>query len=201
MKHLLMIIALFLLLMPVNTQTVIRMRMPQQSEQALEVVTLFSEGLPVDIPVVLGVIGFDISGGTAPFLLEWLQNDSVVATGDIAVITPKTGKTYMLRVSDQAGCYAEQSIRLDAQLKIKANYLEDIVRVSPTLISNELNVRVSSYFPLDARIRVFDTNGKLYLNQKLQGDLTTAINWENGMYYVVISAGELLQVTKIIVSN
>lgn len=201
MKQILMIITLFLLLMPVQTQTVIRMRMPQQSEQALEVLTLFSEGLPVGIPVVLGVIGFDITGGTAPFLLEWLQNDTVVATGDIAVITPKSGSTYMLRVSDQAGCYAEQSIRVDTQLKVKSNYLDEMVRVSPTLITDELMVRISSYFPLDARIRVFNTNGKLYLDQGLQGDLTTAINWENGIYYVVISAGELHQVTKVIVGK
>lgn len=201
MKKVLIIIAFILLLMPVHAQTVIRMRMPQQSEQALEVLTLFSEGLPVGIPVVLGVIGFDITGGTAPFLLEWLQNDTVVATGDIAVITPKSGSTYMLRVSDQAGCYVEQSIQVDAQMKIKKNYLEDLVKVSPTLISNELQVRVNSYFPLEAQIRVFDTNGKLYLNQPLSGDLTTAINWEKGMYYVVISAGELHQVTKVIVAN
>lgn len=201
MKKVLIIIAFILLLMPVHAQTVIRMRMPQQSEQALEVVTLFSEGLPVGIPVVLGAIGFDISGGTAPFLLEWLQNDTVVATGDVAVIMPVVGSNYTLRVSDRAGCYVEQSIQVDAQMKIKKNYLEDLVKVSPTLISNELQVRVNSYFPLEAQIRVFDTNGKLYLNQPLSGDLTTAINWEKGMYYVVISAGELHQVTKVIVAN
>ncbi|MDD2284252.1 MAG: T9SS type A sorting domain-containing protein [Paludibacter sp.] len=201
MKQVIMTIAFFLLLMPVHSQTVIRMRMPQQSEQALEVVTLFSEALPVGIPVVLGVIGFDITGGTTPYLLEWLRNDTVVATGEVAVVTPKVGSTYMLRVSDKAGCFMEQALQLDTRSKVKANYLEDIVKVSPTVISNELIVRVNSYFPLDARIRVFDTNGKLCFDQRLQGDFTTAINWDNGIYYVVISAGELHQVTKVIVSK
>ena len=201
MKKVLIINIFLFLLMSVQSQTVIRMRMPQQSEQALEVVTLFSESLPVGIPIVLGAIGFDITGGTAPFLLEWLKDDVVVATGDIAVITPETGKNYILRISDNAGCYIEQSIQIDSKSKVKANYLDEIFRVAPTVISNELSVKVNSIFPLKARIRAFSTEGILCLDEEMLGEYHTGINWGNGIYFVVISAGELHQVTKIIVAK
>ena len=105
MKKLLYIISVLLLVVSVSAQTVVRMRMPHQSEKKLEVVTLFAEGLPLGIPVVLGTIGFDISGGEEPLTFEWLKDNVVVATGDIAVITPVAGSQYMLRVSDRAGCY------------------------------------------------------------------------------------------------
>ncbi|OJV39358.1 MAG: hypothetical protein BGO29_07690 [Bacteroidales bacterium 36-12] len=183
------------------SQTYVRMRMPQQSERALEVITLFSEDLPVGIPVVLGVIGFDISGGDEQYTLEWLQNDSLLAVGDIAVITPKEGKTYSLKVSDNSGCYAQEFFTISSKAKVKSAYFDGLVDIYPTVISNELSVIVKGFLPLDTRIRIFSTEGKLCLDQQLVNSFVAGINWNSGVYYVVITADELHQVTKIIVKK
>lgn len=183
------------------SQTYVRMRMPQQSERAMEVVTLFSEELPVGIPVVLGVIGFDISGGAEPYTLEWLINDEVVATGDIAVITPEGGKTYSLKVSDNVGCYAQEFFNINTKVKAKSAYFDGIVDVYPTFISYEFSVFVRGFLPENTRIRVFSTEGKLCFDQQLVADFTAHINWDAGVYYVIVTADELHQVTKIIVKK
>ena len=201
MKKLLYILSVLLLVVSVSAQTVVRMRMPHQSEKKLEVVTLFAEGLPLGIPVVLGTIGFDISGGEEPLTFEWLKDNVVVATGDIAVITPVAGSQYMLRVSDRAGCYFEESIRLDATAKIRGNELDQMIIVAPTVISNEITVQVNSYFPINARVRVFSTGGEMYLDQVISGNYQQYINWEEGVYFVVITAGDQHQVTKVIVKK
>ena len=59
----------------VTAQTVVRMRLPEQTENALSVATLYNEALPTGISIVLGVVGYEINGGTAPYQFEWLKNN------------------------------------------------------------------------------------------------------------------------------
>jgi hypothetical protein len=195
-----LLIALFLLA-PLSSQTVVRMRMPEQSERGLDIITLFSDGLPTGFPIVLGTIGFDVSGGTAPLVYEWLKDNVVIATGEIAVITPAAGSTYALRVSDKAGCYFEEVIRIDAQAKAGSTYIESLFQVSPTIVSHALIVESKSFFPIQARIRVYTTQGKLMLDEEFAGGFQSGLNWADGVYFVVISAGGHHKVTKISVKK
>jgi len=181
----------------IGAQTVVRMRMPEQSERALEIVTLFSDGLPTGFPIVLGTIGFDVSGGTAPLTFEWLKDNTVIATGEIAVITPVTGSTYVLRVSDKGGCYFEEVIRIDARAKAGSEYVESLFKVSPTIVAHELTVESNSFFPIQARIRVYNMAGNMMLDEEFAGSFQANLNWADGVYFVLISAGGHHKVTKI----
>lgn len=201
MKTIIPIILILFTVAQPSAQTVVRMRMPEQSERALEIVTLFSDGLPTGFPIVLGTLGFDVSGGTAPLTFEWLKDNSVIATGEIAVITPVAGSTYSLKVSDKAGCYFEEVIRIDAQAKAGNAYIESLFKVSPTVVINELNVESNSFFPIQARLRVYNTAGLLMLDEEFAGSFQANLNWADGIYFVVISAGGHHKVTKISVKK
>ena len=76
-----------------------------------------------------------------------------------------------------------------------------MIIVAPTVISNEITVQVNSYFPINARVRVFSTGGEMYLDQVISGNYQHYINWEEGVYFVVITAGDQHQVTKVIVKK
>lgn len=201
MKALIPLLIVFFSMIHLNAQTVVRMRMPEQSERALEIVTLFSDGLPTGFPIVLGTLGFDVSGGTAPLNFEWLKDNKVIATSEIAVITPAAGSTYSLRVSDKAGCYFEEVIRIDAQAKAGSAYIESLFKVSPTIVVHELSVESSSFFPIQARIQVYNIAGTMMLDEEFAGSFQTNLNWADGVYFVVISAGGHHKVTKISVKK
>ena len=47
-------------------QTVVKMKMPAQANEPLKVVVLFEEPVPEGMPVVLGLMGYNITGGMAP---------------------------------------------------------------------------------------------------------------------------------------
>ncbi|MDX9748291.1 MAG: T9SS type A sorting domain-containing protein [Paludibacter sp.] len=201
MKTIVAFLIVLFSLAQLSAQTVVRMRMPEQAEQALEVITLFSDGLPTGFPIVLGTLGFDVNGGTAPLTFEWMKNNTVIATGDIAVITPVAGSTYSLRVSDKAGCYFEEVLRIDTQSKAGSEYIESLFKVSPTIVANELTVESNSFFPIQARIRVYNTSGLLMLDNEFAGSFQANMNWPDGIYFVVISAGGHHKVTKISVKK
>jgi len=104
-----------------TAQTVVRMRMPAQSENALSVATLYNEALPTGVSIVLGVVGYEINGGTAPYQYEWLKNNQVISTGEVAVIVPEKDMNYVLRVKDKNGCSVENAINVTNSAKVAKN--------------------------------------------------------------------------------
>ncbi len=93
-------------------QTVVKMKMPAQANEPLKVVVLFEEPVPEGMPVVLGLMGYNITGGMAPYTYQWIQNGTTIGSGDVVIITPKKGDKFELKATDRNRCYSTQSFSL-----------------------------------------------------------------------------------------
>src|SRR5690606_6259664 len=87
-------------------QTGVKMEVPPQAQEPLAVVVLFDEQVPEGIPVVLGLMGYDVTGGIEPYTYEWIQHGTVIGTGDIVVITPAKGDKFELNATDKNRCHS-----------------------------------------------------------------------------------------------
>lgn len=183
----------------VTAQTVVRMRMPAQSENALSIATLYNEVLPTGVSIVLGVVGYEISGGTAPYQYEWLKNNQVIATGEIAVIVPEKDMNYVLRVKDKNGCSVENAINVSSSAKVAKNYLSETVKINLSQFSHQLSVDFKSFIPENMTVSIFDLQGKLYTKQAISESTTIPVQLPFGVYLVVVGNGQLYHVQKIMV--
>lgn len=202
MKRILLLILLSISTLYAISQTIVKMAMPQQSLLALNVVKLFDESLPVKTTVVLGAIGFEITGGTSPYVLNWMENDKILSTGDIAVITPEVGKSYTLKVLDKNNCSSVISLNLDASAKAKSQSLEYIstgIVVSPTLVSNQINIGFLDNGMHDARVRIYDYEGKLQLDKVISGNTVLPISLPQANYIVLVESDSKYYSVKITV--
>lgn len=182
-------------------QTVVNMKMPLQSPEALEVVILFEEPLPLDIPVVLGIIGFGINGGTSPFTYTWLKNDVIIGTGTTIVVTPSLGSTYTLCVSDKNKCVINNSLNLASIKKAPGSNRIQQLKIYPTFVSNHINVEFSEFVPENTQIKIFDLKGILHFQQNITGSTIIYPQLTQGEYFVVIESIGKYSVEKIIVKN
>ncbi len=182
-----------------TAQTVIRMKMPNQSENALTVATLYNEPLPTGVSIVLGVMGYEINGGLAPYQYEWLKNNQVIATGEIAVIVPEIGSNYVLRVKDKNLCSVENAINISSSAKVSKKYLSETIKISVKQLSNTLSIDFKGFVPENTILSIFDVQGKLYLKQSIAENTTLPLNLTSAAYIVVIGNSELVHVQKIIV--
>ena len=197
-KYITILIALSSILLSV-AQTVIRMKMPNQSENAITVATLYNEPLQTGVSIVLGVMGYEINGGAAPYQYEWLKNNQVIATGEIAVIAPEVGSNYVLRVKDKNSCSVENAINISSSAKVSKKYLSETIKISVKQLSNTLSVDFKGFVPENTVLSIFDVQGKLYLKQSINENTTLPLNLTSGAYIVVIGNSELVHVQKIIV--
>lgn len=174
--------------------------MPSQALQSLEVVTLFDEALPLNTTVVLGALGYTITGGTAPYTLTWLKDDVVISTGDIAVIQPVSASNYALKVTDKNNCSTTTSLNLKTSNKVQKNQFSAYgITITPTIVTNKINVNFPSTDAVVANIRIFDMNGKLCFQKEILGTTTLDVNFQRGNYFVVLNASAKTIVEKIIV--
>lgn len=182
------------------SQTVVKMNMPSQAKQALNVVTLFDETLPLNTTVVLGAVGYDITGGTSPYTLTWLKDNQVVATGDIAVIQPVSGSAYSLKVTDKNNCSTTTAINLNVSSKVKKDQSgANAITISPTIVSDHILVNFSSNDAITATVRIFDMAGKVRFQQEIVSSTRLDINLSKGNYFVVVQRNANTFVEKIIV--
>jgi len=180
-------------------QSVVRMRMPAQSENALSVATLYSEALPTGVSIVLGVVGYEINGGTAPYQYEWLKNNEVIATGEIAVIVPEKGMDYKLRVKDRNNCTIENAINVSSSAKVAKNYLSDHVKINLSPVSRQLSIDFKGFVPENMSVSIFDLQAKLHAKQALSESTSIPIELPPGVYMVVVGNGQMYHVQKILV--
>lgn len=182
------------------SQTIVKMDMPAQAKQALNVVTLFDETLPLNTTVVLGAVGYDITGGTSPYTLTWLKDNQVVATGDIAVIQPVSGSAYSLKVTDKNNCSTTTAINLNVSSKVKKDQSgANAITISPTIASDYILVNFSSNDAITATVRIFDMAGKVRFQQEIVSSTRLDINLSKGNYFVVVQRNANTFVEKIIV--
>lgn len=185
------------------SQTIVKMDMPAQAKQALNVVTLFDETLPLNTTVVLGAVGYDITGGTSPYTFSWLKDNQIVATGDIAVLQPVTGSTYSLKVTDKNNCSTTTAINLNVSSKVKKEESgANAIRISPTVVSDHIMVNFSSndaITAITATVRIFDLAGMVRFQQEIVSSTRLDINLAKGNYFVVVQRNANTVVEKIIV--
>ncbi len=175
------------------------MKLPQQSEEPLSIAVLYEEPVQAGTIIVIAAFGYYISGGTSPYTLNWMKDNQVIATGDIAVITPVAGSSYSLKITDKNNCTVTQSININAQNKIKQEIISDDIIVAPTLVTDHITVGFTDNSLSTARIRIFDVIGKLRMETAIQGNSIVPVNLPAGNYFVVVEKDELYTLKKIIV--
>lgn len=182
-----------------RAQTVVKMELPPQADEPLKVVALFDEEIPEDIPVVLGLMGYNVEGGNAPYLFEWLLNGVVISTTDVAVFTPKKGDDLVLKVTDNNICSASTAFNLKvASLPKNNKEAGESIVLYPTVVKQELFVELpqSSQRTL---VRIFNLIGAVVYETFLSGNARLDLNLVSGTYFVSVKSGDLHKVEKIIV--
>ena len=193
----------FAAIMLCSAQTVVKMNMPPQAKDPLKVTVLFDEEVPEGMPVVLGLMGYSVSGGMTPYTYEWMQNGKVIGTGDVVIVTPAKGDKIELKATDKNKCYSTMAFSLKVISRSpRANTQKnDSYTISPTLVKNGV---IHIGLPdadnkLKANVRIFDTNGALkhqtYITEST--DITCALL--PGNYLVSLQTNVFHEVEKIIV--
>lgn len=186
-----------------NSQTVVKMNLPPQAKELLKVMVLFDEQVPEGMPVVLGLMGYSVTGGIEPYTYQWLQNGNVVGTGDVVIITPKKGDKFEMKATDKNKCYSTMAFSMKVISKIGgANQEKEAeYRISPTLVRNDIiNITLpDADSPLRANVRIFDTKGAVWYQKYIAGSTVIACGLPAGTYFVSVQTDEFHKVEKIIV--
>ncbi len=194
-------ILLFLLLTitPLAAQTVIKMDMPQQADKPLTVVALFNEEIPEDIPVVLGVMGYNLEGGTTPYLFEWTLNKVIISTSDIAIFTPKKGDDLSLTITDNNNCKASTSFNLKvAKLEQNIANANDEIKIYPTITKGDINIQLPKTVDSIALVRIFDMDGTVRFEKSISQTTMLNLNLSPGTYFISVKQNNTHKVEKII---
>ncbi len=183
-------------------QTVVKMNMPQQADKELNVVSLFDEDIPEGIPVILGVMGYNVDGGIMPYSFEWKLNGQTASTNDILTFTPNKGDNLSLNVKDDVGCRASTSFnlkvaRLDPSPDL--NNIEQNIEIYPTVVTNFVNVKIPESKNGKTIIKIFDIGGKLIKSKQISESETINIKLNPGVYFISAEVNETHVVRKIIV--
>lgn len=204
MKKYISIIILVFSIGYTNAQTIVKMSVPTQAKEPLQVVVLFDEQVPEGMPVVLGLMGYNVSGGIEPYTFQWVQNGNVIGTGDVVVITPKKGDQFSLKATDKNKCYNTTSFNMKVISKINGqNEEEKGFKIYPTLVKNEIiNIDLPKFDkPTIVNIRVFDVKGNLMFQTFATKSYTVNYHLNNGIYFVSVKTDEFHKVEKIIVQH
>ena len=183
-------------------QTVVKMNMPQQADEKLDVTALFDEEIPEGIPVVLGTIGYDVTGGMMPYSFQWILNGQVTSTDDILTFTPKKGDNLSLEVTDGAGCWATTSFnlkvaRLDPSTEM--NNVEQDISIYPTVVTDHINVKIPEKLNEKVLIKIFDPTGRPVKTENISGSKSISMTLKPGVYFISAETGDTHVVRKIIV--
>jgi len=184
------------------SQIVVNMKMPVQSTESLQVAALFEDNLQPDYPVVLGIIGFDIAGGTEPYTYFWLKDNVTIGNGPTIVIMPIVGSTYSLSVTDKNNCIISHSLNVSAIKKVnKSNYNQLKVKIYPTEVYNHINIELSEYIPQNTLVKIYDFKGIIHFQEVLYNSTTIFPTLTTGKYLVVIEGPGKYFVEKIVVTK
>ncbi|HOG37174.1 MAG TPA: T9SS type A sorting domain-containing protein [Paludibacteraceae bacterium] len=204
-KNILTLIVIFSFLM-VHSQTIVKMNVPPQAKELLQVIVLFDEEVPEGMPVVLGLMGYKVTGGIEPYTYEWLQNGQIIGTGDVVVVTPAKGDRFELKATDKNRCFSVSSftMKVISQIeKYEENDKNNEYKIYPTLVKNaQINIELpKTEIPIKAKVRIFDIKGTVQYQSFITG--SNAVNCEliNGTYFVSVQTDDFHKVEKIIVNH
>lgn len=197
--RLFILLFLLLTLTPLTAQTVVKMDMPQQADKPLTVVALFNEEIPEEIPVVLGVMGYNLEGGTTPYLFEWTLNNLIISTSDVAIFTPKKGDNLSLTIIDNNNCRASTSFNLKvAKLEQNNTKANDEIKIYPTIIKDNLIIKLPTTAYATTLVRIFDVDGMVRFEKSISETTTLNLNLSPGTYFVSVKHNSIHKVEKII---
>ena len=193
----------FAAIMLCSAQTVVKMNMPPQAKDPLKVTVLFDEEVPEGMPVVLGLMGYSVSGGMTPYTYEWMQNGKVIGTGDVVIVTPAKGDKIELKATDKNKCYSTMafSLKVISRSPGANNQKNDSYTISPTLVKNGI-IHIGlpdAENKLKANVRIFDTNGALKHQSFITGSSDITFGLPTGNYFVSVQTNVFHKVEKIIV--
>ncbi len=204
MKRILFLVFTFCIA-TLQSQTIVKMALPQQAKEQISVVVLFEEQVPEGIPVVLGLMGYNVIGGLSPYTFEWLQNGKVIGTSDIVVITPAKGDNITLKATDKNRCYSVTSFNMKVIAKVEKaeNGKEGTPGVFPTMINND---EISVFLPktdhnTPTNVRVFDLKGIMLFQTIISESTSLKCQLSDGNYFVSIKTTTCHKIEKIIVKH
>jgi hypothetical protein len=183
--------------MGISAQTVVKMDMPEQPDKALKVVALFEEEIPNGIPVVLGLMGYQVEGGSTPYLFEWTLNNEVISTNDVVVFTSKKGDDLVLKITDNKKCRASTAFRLKFAKIEQAK--SDSIAIYPTVVKEKIQIWLPEKPDLQAWVRIFNVNGKTVHQQTIMNSAGITPGLPSGTYFVSVKTTDEHKVEKIIV--
>ena len=201
---------IFLLLIGISlqvmtAQVIVKMDLPPQAEQPLAVKVLFEEEVPEGMPVVLGLVGYRISGGVQPYSYEWIQNGKVVGTGDVVVITPAKGDVFELKATDKNKCHSLTSFSLKViqRVSTEANPVGRNIRIYPSIVQDDVfHIEVPEHLrSAGVWVRFFDVKGLKLYETVLHCSTSLKHLLPDGIYFVSVSNVEVHRVEKIIVKH
>lgn len=204
MKKTISILLVLFLTIFTNAQTIVKMTMPEQAQEPLKVVVLFDEEVPEGMPVVLGLMGYNVIGGLEPYTYEWHQNGNLIGTGDVVVITPAKGDNFELKATDKNRCYSTTSFSMRVIRKIdNPSGNETAYKIYPTLVKNDIiHIELpKSDNTLNANVRIFDLKGNLLYQNFVNESYTLNCHLMNGAYFVSVKTDDYHKVEKIIVQH
>ncbi|MFZ4583287.1 MAG: T9SS type A sorting domain-containing protein [Paludibacter sp.] len=188
----------------VTAQTIVKMNVPTQAKEPVNVVVLFDEQVPEGMPVVLGLMGYNVTGGIEPYTYEWVQNGNVIGSGDVVVITPKKGDQFTLKATDKNKCHNTTSFNMKVISRANGQTEnENGCRIYPTIISDDkiyIDLPVA-YKMIDANVRIFDVNGNLMFQTITTASFTITEKLAAGAYFVSVKTEAFHKVSKIIVQH
>lgn len=188
---------LLLLITAAHAQTVVKLTRPEQAEDPVSAHTLFDESLPAGIPIAIGMIGYDITGGTSPYTFQWLEGDALISEGEVAIITPVAGKDYFIKVLDKHSCSIVLPISIgQSQAKKSEGGSPSLFKY---LTREFLFIQPSMHIEGGIRLKIFDTRGMLLLDERAYGENYLPVNLLPGTYLVYSHFNEIHAVEKIIV--
>lgn len=202
-KHISIILLIFSLGFA-NAQTIVKMSVPTQAKEPVNVVVLFDEQVPEGMPVVLGLMGYSVSGGIEPYTYQWVQNGTVVGTGDVVVITPKKGDQFSLKATDKNKCYSTTSFSMKVISRINAQNNEDKdFGVYPSLVKdNTIHVDLpKTEKTSEANIRIFSAKGEMLYQHFSTESFVINHPLPDGIYFVSVKTNEFHKVVKVIVKH
>jgi hypothetical protein len=196
MKSVLLIFFIFTMI-GISAQTVVKMDMPEQADEALKVVALFEEEIPTGIPVVLGLMGYEVEGGFTPYLFEWLLNNKVISTNDVVIFTSQKGDELELKVTDNNKCRASTYFKLKFATIEQAK--SDSIAIYPTIVKDKIQIWLPEKSDVQALVRVFDVTGKMVHKQTIWNSTGITPSLASGTYFVSVRTTNEHKVGKIIV--
>lgn len=147
-----------------------------------------------------GKIEFEISGGTLPYALTWLQAGAPLP--NFNPLAAPAG-TYQLRVIDANGClFLSGLITVNSVTGTTENILSRSIIISPNPSSGLFNLGVVGTWS-DLRLTVIDGTGRVVVpTEKFSGSSSPwnvdLSEFSNGVYWVKLVAGDAVAIKKIV---